>query len=88
LQATFGRFHWWGLVIMIPALGAFVEGMRVMRQSTWAGMSLFVAGVWITSSGLMELFALSWLSWEGMVGLGLIGTGLLSRGWLYIQPQG
>ena len=87
LQAAFGDFHWWGFFILIPGIGAFVEGLRVMRQSTWASMSLLLAAVWIVSSGLMEIFAPNWQSWEGMVGLGLIGTGLLSRGWLFIQPE-
>lgn len=85
LQAIFGDFHWWGLFIFIPGIGAFVEGLRVMRQSTWVSMSLLIAGVWIVSSGLMEIFAPNWHSWQGMVGIGLIGTGLLSRGWLFIQ---
>jgi hypothetical protein len=87
LQAAFGDFHWWGFFILIPGIGAFVEGLRVMRQSTWASMSLLIAGVWIVSSGLMEIFAPNWQSWEGMVGIGLIGTGLLSRGWLFIHPD-
>ena len=87
LQAAFGDFHWWGFFILFPGIGAFVEGLRVMRQSTWASMSLLLAAVWIVSSGLMEIFAPNWQSWEGMVGLGLIGTGLLSRGWLFIQPE-
>jgi hypothetical protein len=87
LQATFGDFHWWSFFIFIPGIGAFVEGLRVMRQSTWASMGLLIAGVWILSSGLMEIFAPNWQSWEGMVGIGLIGTGLLSRGWLFIHPE-
>jgi hypothetical protein len=87
LQALFGDFHWWGFFIFIPGIGAFVEGLRVIRQSTWAAMALLVAGVWIVSMGLMEIFDPKWLSWEGMVGIGLIGTGLLSRGWLFIQPK-
>ncbi len=86
LQAMFGSFHWWGFFIFIPGIGAFVEGLRVMRQSTWASMSLLFVGVWIVSSGLMEIFAPNWQSWQGMVGIGLIGTGLLSRGWLFIHP--
>ena len=86
LQALFGDFHWWGFFIFIPGIGAFVEGLRVIRQSTWASMSLLFAGVWIVSSGLMEIFAPNWQSWQGMVGIGLIGTGLLSRGWLFIHP--
>lgn len=87
LQAMFGNFHWWGFFIFIPGIGAFVEGWRVLRQSVWASTTLLIAGVWIMSSGLMELFAPNWLSWEGMVGIGLIGTGLLSRGWLFIHQS-
>lgn len=87
LQALFGDFHWWGLFILIPGAGAFWEGMRVARQSAWTSTILLISGVWIVSSGVMELFAPNWLSWEGMVGLGLIGTGLLSRRWLFLQPS-
>lgn len=87
LQSLFGDFHWWSFFIFIPGIGAFVEGLRVMRQSSWASMGLLIAGVWILSSGLMEIFAPNWQSWEGMVGIGLIGTGLLSRGWLFIHPE-
>jgi hypothetical protein len=35
----------------------------------------------------MELLAPNWLSWQGMVGIGLIGTGLLPRGWLFLRPK-
>ncbi|WP_420645634.1 hypothetical protein [Candidatus Leptofilum sp.] len=87
LAARFGNFHWWGFFILIPGLGAFFEGVRVARQSTWASTSLLIVGVWIVSSGLMELFAPNWLSWEGMVGIGLIGTGLLSRGLFFLKPR-
>ena len=86
LQALFGNFHWWGILILIPGIGAFVEGGRVLRHSAWASTLLLIAGVWIMSSGLMELLAPNWLSWEGMVGIGLIGTGLLARGWLFLRP--
>lgn len=87
LQATFGDFHWWGVIILLTGIGAFFEGWRVLRQAAWASTLLLISGVWIVSSGLMELLAPNWLSWEGMVGIGLIGTGLLSRGWLFLRPR-
>lgn len=87
LSTLFGTFHWWSLFILIPGIGAFFEGFRVARQSTWASTMLLIFGVWIVSSGLMELFAPNWLSWEGMVGIGLIGTGLLSRGLFFLKPR-
>ena len=87
LQTLFGDFHWWAIFIFIPGIGAFVEGARALRHSGWASTLLLISGVWIVSSGLMELLAPNWLSWEGMVGIGLIGTGLLSRGWLFLRPD-
>ncbi|MEZ4591270.1 MAG: hypothetical protein R3D55_09010 [Chloroflexota bacterium] len=87
LQALFGNFHWWGIFILIPGIGAFVEGGRVLRHSAWASTLLLISGVWIVSSAILELFAPNWLSWEGMVGIGLIGTGLLSRGLFFFQPK-
>ncbi|MBK7894605.1 MAG: hypothetical protein WAS33_30470 [Candidatus Promineifilaceae bacterium] len=87
LSALFGNFHWWGFFILLPGIGAFFEGWRVLRRSTWAATLLLITAVWIVSSGVMELLAPNWLSWEGMVGIGLIGTGLLSRGWLFLGPR-
>ncbi len=86
LSALFGSFHWWGFFILLPGIGAFFEGWRVLRRSAWASTMLLMTAVWIVSSGLMELLAPNWLSWEGMVGVGLIGTGLLTRGWLFLRP--
>ena len=87
LHALFGDFHWWGLFPLIPGVGALIEGLRVLQHSGWAATILLIASVWIISSGLMEIFDPNWLSWEGMVGIGLIGTGLLSRVWLFAQPD-
>ncbi len=87
VTALFGDLHWWGFFTLIPGVGAFFEGVRIARQSTWASAILLIAGVWIIGSGLMELFDPNWLSWEGMVGIGLIGTGLLSRGLFFLKPQ-
>ena len=87
LQTLFGNVHWWGFFILIPGIGAFFEGGRVLRHSAWASTLLLIAGVWIVSSGLMELLAPNWLSWQGMVGIGLIGTGLLSRSLFFLQPR-
>ena len=87
MQARFGDFHWWGTFILLAGIGAFFEGWRVLRQSAWASTILLISGVWIVSNGIMELLAPNWLSWEGMVGFGLIGTGLLTRGWLFLRPS-
>jgi hypothetical protein len=86
LQTAFGNFHWWGFFILIPGVGAFVEALRVLRRATWAATGLLIVGVWIISAGIMELLDPNWISWEGMVGIGLIGTGLMSRVWLMAQP--
>ncbi|MCB9421236.1 MAG: hypothetical protein H6667_15650 [Ardenticatenaceae bacterium] len=86
LPALFGDFHWWGIFILIPGVGAFVEALRVIRRATWTATAMLIVGVWILSTGVMQLLDPNWISWEGMVGIGLIGTGLMSRVWLMFQP--
>ena len=86
LQALFGDFHWWGFFILISGVGAFVEAVRILRRATWTATGLLIVGVWLLSAGVMELLDPNWISWEGMVGIGLIGTGLMSRVWLMVQP--
>ena len=86
LQTLTDKFHWWGFFILIPGVGAFVEAIRILRRATWTGTGLLIVGVWIISAGVMELLDPNWISWEGMVGIGLIGTGLVSRLWLIVQP--
>ncbi len=86
LNALFGDFHWWGFFILLPGVGAFVEAGRVLRRATWTATGLLIVGVWLLSAGVMELLDPNWISWEGMVGVGLIGTGLMSRVWLMVQP--
>jgi hypothetical protein len=78
LQGLFGNFHWWGFFILIPGIGAFVEGVRVSGDAYTTAWALFLIGIWIVSSGLAELLATPALSWQVVVGIGLIGTGLLS----------
>ena len=85
LKMLFGDFHWWGFFILIPGVGAFVEALRVLRRATWTGTGLLIVGVWLISAGVMEILDPNWISWEGMVGIGLIGTGLMSRVWLMVQ---
>lgn len=86
LNTLFGDFHWWGFVILLPGIGAFVEALRVLRQATWTATGLLIVGVWIVSAGVIELLDPTWISWEGMVGIGLIGTGLASRALLMNRP--
>ena len=86
LSAVFGDFHWWGIYTLIPGVGAFVEAVRILRRAPWTATGLLILGVWIISAGFMEILDPNWISWEGMVGIGLIGTGLMSRVWLMAQP--
>jgi hypothetical protein len=86
LHTLFGDFHWWGFFILPPGIGAFVEALRVIRRATWTATGMLIVGVWILSTGVMQLLDPNWISWEGMVGIGLIGTGLMSRVWLMFQP--
>lgn len=86
LQRLFGDFHWWGFLILIPGVGAFAEGVRALHRATWTATALLIIGVWILSSGVTELLDPNWISWEGMVGVGLIGTGLIAR-FLLIKPE-
>jgi hypothetical protein len=63
-----------------------VEALRVLRRATWTATGLLIVGVWIVSAGVIELLDPNWISWEGMVGIGLIGTGLASRALLMSRP--
>ena len=79
LHTLFGDFHWWGFFILLPGLGAFWEAFRVLRHNgspltvTW----LMILGVWILSSAAQELLGATWVSWEGLVGIGLVGSGAI-----------
>lgn len=86
LRALPDAFHWWGFFILIPGVGAFVEALRVLRRATWTATGLLIVGVWIVSAGVVELLDPNWISWESMVGIGLIGTGLASRALLMSRP--
>jgi hypothetical protein len=79
-------FDGWGLFLLLPGIGAFVEALRVLRQAAWTATGLLIVGVWLLSAGVMELLDPNWISWEGMVGIGLIGTGLASRALLMARP--
>lgn len=86
LRTLFGDFHWWGFFILLPGIGAFVEALRVLRRATWTATGLLIVGVWIVSAGVIELLDPTWVSWESLVGIGLIGTGLASRALLIRRP--
>ena len=86
LAALTDRFQWWGLVILIPAVGAFYNAVWVYRQEngrlSFAAQSLAALGLTGGAVALVTLLHLNWLVLTPLIlifiGLGLLVSSLLT----------
>jgi hypothetical protein len=87
---AFGQFHWWGIFVAMPAIGALLQAVRLVGRLGTISLSaitlLFLA---LVSGGaaVMELLGLSWEmlngSWSSLYGISavlFIGAGVLLLG--------
>jgi len=83
-QETTGISGWWGLVVLIPGLGALYNALRVALETgglNAAAISLIVVGF---SACAVAVMALSGLGWSLLLPIILIGAGsmLLATGFI------
>jgi hypothetical protein len=86
LAALSARFQWWGLVILIPAVGAFYNAAWVYRQEnsrlSFAAQSLAILGLANGAVAVVALLHLDWLVLTPLIliftGLGLLASGLVT----------
>ena len=66
LVAMFGDHRWWGWYIMIPAVGAFVQAMRVQRldRNSVAAPVMLVVSLLIGGTAVRELLNITWHQFE------------------------
>lgn len=72
-------YRWWALAILIPALGALVNGLiQMVRKGplSWSAISLLVFGLSAAAVGIIAFLGLSW-NILGPVLLILVGLGFL-----------
>jgi len=85
------HFQWLGLVILIPALGAFYNAAWVFRQEnerlTFASESLAVIGMAVSAVAVVTLLNLDWKVLTPLI-LIFTGFGLALSGWVAKQESG
>jgi hypothetical protein len=87
---SFGQFHWWGIFIALPAIGALWQAVRLIgRSGTISSSGIILLFIALVSGGtaVMELLGLSWEiwidSWSSLYGITaviFIGAGILLLG--------
>lgn len=86
LSTRFGSFQWWGYFMIIPAVGAAVNALRLFHQSgnriTFGVLFLGLTTLFLGWAGFMELYALDWALAPNYVSglLILSGAALLING--------
>ena len=85
---SFGR--WWALLIMIPAIGAFVNAWKEYqaadKQLTQRASSAVIGGLILTALTGALLFNMDW-GWFGPALLLLAGAGFLGRSLLSTKNE-
>ncbi len=78
LAQRFDPYNWWGIAILIPALGAFVSALLgILRQETWGSiLGLTIFGLLTAATGLIGFFSADW-TLLGPVLLIVAGFGIL-----------
>jgi len=81
LETLFGTFRWWGIFILIPGVGAIINGLVVFLKGgnrlTWASQALLMLGLVITAVAALVLLGLDW-NLLGPIIVIAIGVGFLT----------
>ena len=75
----FGNYNWWGIFILIPALGGLVSALSLIarRQSTyWVVINLGAAAI-IGLAGIIAFFKLDWGMMNNAFAIVLITAGII-----------
>ncbi len=79
LNSIFGNFHWWGLFILIPAVGSFVEALKLRRMGSFPVMEtlLWLSGLFVGGTAVKELTGTSWHYSDQLIGIWLVAAGII-----------
>jgi len=81
LTTLFNGFHWWGLFILPPALGAFINAWKLRRSGYFpvTESALWMTGLVVGGTAVKELLDLNW-NWNNgniLISIILITFGLV-----------
>ncbi len=79
LHAIFGNFRWWGLFVMIPAVGALIEVFKLRRKGVYpvAETFLWLTVAFVGGTAVQELIGANWGQMDGLIGVWLVATGII-----------
>jgi uncharacterized membrane protein len=79
LYGIFGNFRWWGLFVMIPAVGALIEVLKLRRKGSYlvAETCLWLTVVFVGGTAVQELTGANWAQMDGLIGVWLVATGII-----------
>lgn len=84
LREMFGAFQWWGIFILIPGLGAFLNAYLVFRKSdnrlNAAARGLLTAGLVASAVAVVALLGLDWNLLAPIILIGVGGVLLMGFG--------
>ncbi len=77
LHALFGDLRWWGLVVLIPGLGAFFNALIALARGS--GLTAIVRGLLVAGMALcaVAVVALLGLPWSWLTPIILIAAGVV-----------
>ncbi len=79
LNSIFGSFHWWGLFVLMPAVGSFVEALKLRRMGSYPVMEtlLWLSGLFVGGTAVKELTGTSWHDSDQLIGIWLVAAGII-----------
>ena len=79
LNGIFGDLHWWGFFVLIPAIGAFIEALKLRYKGIFPAMEtmLWLSGLFVGGTAVKELTGTSWGNIDGLIGILLVAAGVI-----------
>lgn len=77
---TFEPFHWWGIFIAFPAMGALLQAVRLYGRLGTVSLSvlaLFGMAYFGGITAVIELSGIPWTSFTGITAVFFIGSGVV-----------